>query len=791
MKINYMAFTFTALLLAGSSISYGANKKGEYSAILYRLERFKVEKSDTFWLSDTPEKPSKSQKWGNACIRICTWARLIEKKSGHAFYMFNTHLGHRSQLSREKSVQLIMTHIQKRKHPDEKNVGTFNSFKGLTNGKKIDYIFVEPNTHTLAASIIRTQKEGRYPSDHYPITATICFVMTNSTQAVKKGANRFSLWQLPSERDTIILSYVIKTDKGKLIVIDGGWLEDGEYLKNFLKAHGGNVHSWFLTHCHDDHIGALSWILTNKADIVIDNIYASFPPLDWIKTNSPGTVSTVEIFQAALTNAGRTTIQPHAGDTFGIDDVHIEILNDYDLSITRNCINNSSILIKVSDPTKSVLFLGDFGKIGGTNLLTKIDHNKLKADYVQMAHHGQTGVDENFYKIIGPKYCLWPTPTWLWENDIGRGFNSGFWQTVKVRKWMKDLNVRSNYVASFTSSPQLIFAAKNFATELLTKKEIDPTSPLDSHVSTGEWNSNGNFESWSCNDDISNDTVTNGNLIGKIVGNNPQLSLNLRDADKYVYLSSGSVVEVKCRYDAGTSNTFLQWFINDGSWKVKFKNIKKINDGKFHVYRATLLMDLGEMKSFTLNPFDKNSMGESFATDYIRIKSPLMINPTDAANSKFIYTSLAKWNTNGYFENWTVNNATNFTVSNGVLSAKSSGNGDIQIVKSVNNGLPELNLDLASNKIIEFRIKRSDTSKNIEIYCGTENNPNLSSATRIKILATPMPQKNEFYTYRLDMSKYKQWKSKLKTLRFDPVTTAGITIDIDYIRIGQIIANKW
>ena len=54
-----------------------------------------------------------------------------------------------------------------------------------------------------------------------------------------------------------------------------------------------------------------------------------------------------------------------------------------------------------------------------------------------------------------------------------------------------------------------------------------------------------------------------------------------------------------------------------------------------------------------------------------------------------------------------------------------------------------------------------------------------------------MPQKNEFYTYRLDMSKYKQWKSKLKTLRFDPVTTAGITIDIDYIRIGQIIANKW
>ena len=307
MKINFMAFNLTALLLAGSSISYGSNKKeevlkvdvmsfnirnangdkgtsnnwdnrkkqlcdiirryspdviglqeafrsqiddirenlpeygeigsgrdggkkGEYSAILYRLKRFKVENSDTFWLSDTPEKPSKSKKWRNACIRICTWARLIEKKSGHAFYMFNTHLDHQSQLSREKSVKLIISRIQKRKHtdpfvltgdfnmgesnpaikylegtgnikkrspitlvdtfrvlyPDKKNVGTFNSFKGLTDGEKIDYIFVEPNTHSLASSIIRTQNEGRYPSDHYPVTATISFVMPNSTQALKE-----------------------------------------------------------------------------------------------------------------------------------------------------------------------------------------------------------------------------------------------------------------------------------------------------------------------------------------------------------------------------------------------------------------------------------------------------------------------------------------------------------------------------------------------------------------------------------------------------------------------------
>lgn len=62
--------------------------KGEYSAILYRQKRFEVMDSGTFWLSDTPTIPSRT--WGNAYIRICTWARLSDRDSGHAFYVYNT-----------------------------------------------------------------------------------------------------------------------------------------------------------------------------------------------------------------------------------------------------------------------------------------------------------------------------------------------------------------------------------------------------------------------------------------------------------------------------------------------------------------------------------------------------------------------------------------------------------------------------------------------------------------------------------------------------------------------------
>ncbi len=183
--------------------------EGEYSAILYRIDRFNVDESGTFWLSDTPEVPS--THWGNRIRRICSWARFFDKQSGAAFYFYNTHLDHKSQPSREKSVRLIVDFIQKRTHqdpfvlagdfnagednpaikylkgkgnmadtfrvlhPDAKDVGTFNGFQGISDGPKIDTIFVGPSTSILQASIVRTEEEGRYPSDHFPVTASLRF----------------------------------------------------------------------------------------------------------------------------------------------------------------------------------------------------------------------------------------------------------------------------------------------------------------------------------------------------------------------------------------------------------------------------------------------------------------------------------------------------------------------------------------------------------------------------------------------------------------------------------------
>ena len=188
--------------------------RGEYAAILYRRDRFRVSDAGTFWFSDTPEIVA-SKSWGNSITRICTWARFVDR-DGRAFWHYNVHLDHQSQPSRERSAALLAERIAARRngdepaivtgdfnagetnpaltrlttphagapalyldsfrvrHPDEKETGTFTGFKfGQTTGDKIDYVLVPPGTDVESAGIIRTSKDGRYPSDHFPVVARI------------------------------------------------------------------------------------------------------------------------------------------------------------------------------------------------------------------------------------------------------------------------------------------------------------------------------------------------------------------------------------------------------------------------------------------------------------------------------------------------------------------------------------------------------------------------------------------------------------------------------------------
>jgi endonuclease/exonuclease/phosphatase family metal-dependent hydrolase len=184
------------------------NINGEFSAIYYNSNRFILMENGTFWLSQTPNVPSKS--WDAALNRICTWARLKDKETRKTFYIFNTHFDHKGVKARKESAILILkkiSEISERKDPviltgdfnltpNEKPLvlirqklkdshqisktvpqgpdGTFNDFDFTSKlENRIDYIFVNKMVEINNYRVITDSKDNRYPSDHLPVLVGI------------------------------------------------------------------------------------------------------------------------------------------------------------------------------------------------------------------------------------------------------------------------------------------------------------------------------------------------------------------------------------------------------------------------------------------------------------------------------------------------------------------------------------------------------------------------------------------------------------------------------------------
>jgi endonuclease/exonuclease/phosphatase family metal-dependent hydrolase len=184
-------------------------KEGEFSAVFYHPEKLKVLDQSTFWLSETPDKPSKG--WDAALNRVCTWVKF-ENKEGKKFYVFNIHYDHIGQKAREESSKLVIRKIKEintenlpvvfmgdfnvmpdnpayqtvlnnsdmkdsrliSKIPSIGNQGTFNGFnwEKLPEGI-IDHIFVSPNITVIRHGILTDNYGMKYPSDHFPVMVEV------------------------------------------------------------------------------------------------------------------------------------------------------------------------------------------------------------------------------------------------------------------------------------------------------------------------------------------------------------------------------------------------------------------------------------------------------------------------------------------------------------------------------------------------------------------------------------------------------------------------------------------
>ncbi|MGL5346470.1 MAG: endonuclease/exonuclease/phosphatase family protein [Peptostreptococcaceae bacterium] len=184
-------------------------ENGEFAPIFYKKDKFELLDSNTFWLSNTPNIPSKS--WNSACVRICTYAKLLEKSTNKEFILMNTHFDHESEIARYESAKLITHKIKEMK----KNIGiiimgdfnscktercyrtinekfdhvrdiskeapygpkgTFNEFRfdvSWNELEEIDHIFVNDNIDILNVRTLTDSINEKYLSDHFPIMSDI------------------------------------------------------------------------------------------------------------------------------------------------------------------------------------------------------------------------------------------------------------------------------------------------------------------------------------------------------------------------------------------------------------------------------------------------------------------------------------------------------------------------------------------------------------------------------------------------------------------------------------------
>jgi endonuclease/exonuclease/phosphatase family metal-dependent hydrolase len=181
-------------------------KEGEHMSIFWNKKTVSMLKWGTFWLSETPEKPSKG--WDAECFRTATWALMKDKKTGKKFYFVNTHLDHKGTEAQKNGLKLIVDRIAEinpdglpmiltgdfniePKNPalkdldarmqSARNIAEKTDDHATYNGwgkssTMIDYIYVSGFSSCPEYQTVTKRYEDRkFISDHYPIFARLIF----------------------------------------------------------------------------------------------------------------------------------------------------------------------------------------------------------------------------------------------------------------------------------------------------------------------------------------------------------------------------------------------------------------------------------------------------------------------------------------------------------------------------------------------------------------------------------------------------------------------------------------
>ncbi len=218
-----------------------------------------------------------------------------------------------------------------------------------------------------------------------------------------------------------LMFYTLEDMKGHLIVVDGGWTTDADYVRRTIRGLGKHVDAWILTHPHQDHIGAFTEIYKDLKKIKIDKVYAvDMAPPKECKDSAPW--DETGVYEEFLKLDIPQLQYVHTGDSFEVEGLAFEVLNAYDdyvKDLSKDLLNDGSMMFRVTAKEESMLFCADVGKRMSDYLL-ETHGGALKSDYIQMGHHGNGGLKSGFYKAVEAKGAFFDAPDWLMNDRSGR-----------------------------------------------------------------------------------------------------------------------------------------------------------------------------------------------------------------------------------------------------------------------------------------------------------------------------------------------------------------------------------
>lgn len=209
--------------------------------------------------------------------------------------------------------------------------------------------------------------------------------------------------------------------KDSLIVVDGGWNANTDLVRRVIKAHGDKVKAWILTHYHTDHISAFNEIYQNPKGIKIQQVYVSPYDRQYFEQVAEewDNLDTYENF-LNVTKNGKNISALHRDDTLEIDGLKLQVFNSYDqlaVENTKDIGNDGGLMFKVTGKNASMLFCADVHSKTMADMLLERYGDELKADYVQLGHHGNNSFPTYLYDVVDARVAIFDMPESIMNGE--------------------------------------------------------------------------------------------------------------------------------------------------------------------------------------------------------------------------------------------------------------------------------------------------------------------------------------------------------------------------------------